>query len=84
MYTEIVPPLKNITFSATPETIERARLRARLEKTTLNEAFRDWLDNYAGRRPTLSEYQRLMKRLSYVNAGRTFTREEMNERSSGK
>ena len=80
MYTGIVSALKNITFSATPETIERARLRARLEKTTLNEAFRDWLDNYAGRRPTLSEYQRLMKRLSYAKPGRKFTREEMNER----
>ncbi len=84
MYTGIVAGFKNITFSAAPESIERARLRARLEHTTLNEAFRQWLDNYAGRRPSVSDYDRLMKKLSYANPGRKFTREEMNERTANK
>lgn len=80
MYTEFVGTLKNITFSASADSIERARLRATLERTTLNEKFREWLDNYATRKPTMEEYDRLMKRVSYARAGRKFTREEMNER----
>lgn len=80
VYTGFVGSLKNITFSASPESIEQARLRAALERTTLNEAFRQWLDRYAYRRPTLEEYDRLMARLDYVDAGRKFTRDEMNER----
>ena len=79
MYTGLVA-YRNITFSAAPETIERARVRARLERTTLNEVFREWLDSYAGRRPTVSEFDRLMKRLNYARAGRKFTRQEMNQR----
>jgi tryptophan synthase beta subunit len=84
VYTGIVAGLKNITLSAAPESIERARLRARLDHTTLNEAFRQWLDHYAGRRPSVSEYDRLMKRLGYVDAGRKFSREEMNQRAAHK
>jgi hypothetical protein len=75
-----VGQLRNITLTASPELIEQARLRAALERTTLNAKFREWLDNYAHRRPTLEEYDRLMARLDYVEAGRKFTREEMNER----
>ena len=80
MYTGLVGALKNITFSAQADSIERARLRATLERTTLNEKFREWLDSYALRKPTVTEYDRLMKRVSYAKAGRKFTREEMNER----
>ena len=81
MYTGLVATsLKNITFSASEETIERARARAREEKTTLNEAFRQWLDRYAGKYPSATDFDRMMKRLSYVRPGRKFTRDEMNER----
>ena len=50
-YTETVYTgfVQNITLSADKDLIERARLRAAREKTTLNAAFRDWLDRYAGR-----------------------------------
>lgn len=82
MYTGFVAPVKNITFSASPEAIERARLRAREQRTTLNEAFREWLNRYAGGRPTAAEYQQIMSQLRHVRAGRKFTREEMNERAS--
>ncbi len=40
--------VKNITLSAEEDLIERARLRAAKQKTTLNAAFRDWLRRYAG------------------------------------
>ena len=77
MYTSYV---KNITLSAEDELIERARLRAAKEKRTLNAAFRDWLQRYAGADTGREEYARLMKRLSHVRSGRGFSREEMNER----
>jgi hypothetical protein len=38
--------LKNITFSAEKDLIEKAREKARSEKTTLNVAFRRWLKQY--------------------------------------
>jgi hypothetical protein len=75
-----VASVKNITFTAAPETIERARLRARERRTTLNEAFREWLDQYSGGRPTAEEFDRILASLKHVNAGRKFTRDEMNER----
>ncbi len=77
MYTEIV---KNITLSADAELIERARLRARREKTTLNNVFREWLRRYAGASTSAAEYEQLMRSLSHVNSGRRFTRDEMNTR----
>ncbi len=82
MYTGFVGALKNITFSASPDSIERARRRATLERTTLNEKFREWLDSYAFKKPTVDEVDRLLKSLSHVDPGRKFTREEMNERAA--
>ena len=77
MYTEAV---KNITLSAEEDLIERARLRAAREKRTLNAAFRDWLQRYAGSETGRREYSELMKRLGHVRNTRTFSRDEMNER----
>ena len=48
LYTKFVAPVRNITFTAPAETIERARLRAAEQHTTLKEAFRAWLDRYLG------------------------------------
>lgn len=72
--------LKNITLSADAELIRLARDKARQEKTTLNETFRQWLARYArmGRRST--DYQNIMEKLNYVKPGRHFTRKDMNER----
>ncbi len=73
--------MKNITLSAPEELIEEARKQAAKKGTTLNEQFRIWL---AGQAQTgqdrAQNYHKLMESLSHVNAGRTFTREEMNER----
>ena len=40
--------MRNITLSAEAELIDRARHRAESENTTLNSAFRGWLQQYAG------------------------------------
>ena len=80
MYTEIVSHLKNITLTADAAAIERARQQARAQRTTLNEAFREWLARYSGGTPTVEAFDQMMKRLQHVSAGRKFTRDEMNER----
>lgn len=77
MYTVFV---KNITLSADPDLIEKARQVARAEHKTLNAVFREWLADYTSRAGNVQEHRALMERLKYVNAGRKFTRDEMNER----
>lgn len=72
--------MRNITFSADEEAIEHAREVARSEHKTLNDAFREWLQWYGSRRATRAEIEALFERLNYADAGRTFTRDEMNER----
>ncbi|HLK20712.1 MAG TPA: hypothetical protein VKT81_17280 [Bryobacteraceae bacterium] len=72
--------MRNITLSAEEDLIERARLRAAQEKTTLNAAFREWLNRYAGRDTGSHEYAQLMKRLSHVRSAKHISRVEMNER----
>lgn len=72
--------MKNITFSADEKLIEKARLKATKENTTLNQRFRDWLSSYAKQSDVGANYEKLMKELDYVNSGGKFTRDEMNER----
>ena len=82
MYTAFVYTIfvRNITFSADENNIDRAREVARSEHKTLNDAFREWLDWYASRNINREEVEALFEKLKYVNAGRKFTRDEMNER----
>ena len=72
--------LRNITFSAEEELIDRARARAEAENTTLNNEFRRWLAKYAEQIRDGEELAALMDRLNYVRAGGKFSRDEMNER----
>jgi hypothetical protein len=72
--------MKNITLSADDELIDQARLVARAQKISLNDAFREWLVQFTQRSGSTQEYDALMKRLRRVRAGRRFTRDEMNER----
>jgi hypothetical protein len=72
--------LKNITLSVEETLIERARQRAEANGTTLNAEFRRWLAQYVERPQSVAEFQSLMTRLSYVQPGKTFSRDEMNER----
>jgi hypothetical protein len=71
---------RNITLSADETMIESARQRASAENTTLNELFRQWLAHYVAQPAAADSYRSLMRRLSYVNSGGKFSREELNER----
>lgn len=72
--------VKNITLSAEEPLIEQARAVARAQRTTLNQLFRSWLSELAGRQERELQLASLMQRLDYVQSGGPFTREEMNER----
>ena len=74
--------MKNITLSADERLIEAARARAREEHTTLNEQFRAWLHDYAGRKKKADAALATIKALQskYSTGGRKFTRDDMNER----
>jgi len=72
--------MRNITFSADEDLIERARAVARSRRKTLNVAFREWLEQFTAKAGNGAEYKSLMKRLHHVDAGRRFSRDEMNER----
>lgn len=72
--------LTNVTFSLDPFLLKKARGRAAGERTTLNALFRQWVSGYVNPRRPANDFQALMKRLDYADAGRKFSREEMNER----
>ena len=72
--------LRNITLSAEESLIKQARQQAANDQTTLNKLFRKWLARYSGKTTSLSEYNKIMSRLSYAKTGGKFSREEMNER----
>jgi len=71
---------RNITLSAEEGLIRRAREMEIQHKTTLNALFREWLARYVGSERAGEEYSDLMERLAYGNAGKHFSRDELNER----
>lgn len=72
--------MKNITFSADEQTIELAREEARRRKASLNQLFREWLEDLAARDQRREKISALMEEMKSYNAGGPFTREQMNER----
>ncbi len=72
--------MRKITLSADEALIKQARRRAQRERTTLNEAFRQWLQRYVAREFGATSYASLMKELQYAKPAKRFTRQEMNER----
>lgn len=74
--------LRNITLSADELLIARARDKASVVQSTLNVEFRKWLAAYAGAQDDVAveRLREVMKQLTRVDAGRSFTRDEMNER----
>jgi hypothetical protein len=76
--------MKNITFGADERLIEAARERARARKTTLNDEFRRWLNDYThpDRDLQIEDAKALLEQIrSYAGTGgRRFTRDDMNER----
>jgi predicted transcriptional regulator len=72
--------MKNITLSADEDLIERARLIARAQHKTLNAAFREWLAQFTASTGDAQGFDALMKRMKHVDAGKHFSRDELNER----
>jgi hypothetical protein len=72
--------MKNITFSADENLIEKARLVARTHHKTLNAAFREWLEQYAAQAGAGAAVDALMRRLRHVRSAGPYARDEMNER----
>jgi hypothetical protein len=72
--------MKNITLSADEDLIERARTMARGQRRTLNAAFREWLTQFTQSAGDVQGFDGLMKHLKHIDAGRRFSRDEMNER----
>jgi hypothetical protein len=72
--------MKNITLSADEDLIERARLIARAQHKTLNAVFREWLAQFTASAGDAQGFDALMKRLKHVDAGKHFSRDELNER----
>jgi len=77
VYTVLV---KNITLSADENLIEQARKAAAEQHTTLNAAFRLWLEDFSGRAQRAQKFDELMERLKGFSVDRKYTRDEMNER----
>ena len=72
--------MRNITLSAEKNLIEQARLVAQARHTTLNAAFREWLEHYAAQAGGGAAVDALMRRLRHVRSSGPYTRDEMNER----
>jgi len=73
--------LRNLTLSAAPELIDKARRKAESRKTTLNSEFRIWLAKYSeDSDPTPDDIESLLDRMTYFSAGPRPGREELNTR----
>jgi predicted transcriptional regulator len=72
--------MKNITLSADEDLIERARTIARAQRRTLNDVFREWLAQFAQSAGDAQGFDALMQRMRHINAGRHYSRDELNER----
>ena len=74
--------MKNTILSADEGLIKAARRRAAAEGTSLDELFQRWLAEYVGRERQADAALEAIHELreDIANAGRTFTRDEMNER----
>lgn len=75
--------MKNITFSAKEEAIEKARITARKKQRTLNDLFREWLDSVSFQdrdEDSSIKLKSLWSQTNYLRVGKKLTRDEMNER----
>ncbi len=72
--------MKNVTLSANEDVLRKAKNKAQNNNTTLNSLFRKWLDDYTRDRNLTLELERFLIKTEYAEAGRGFTRDELNER----
>jgi hypothetical protein len=76
--------MKNITLSAKEDSIDKARRVAANRHSTLNEMFREWLEDVnkenSDDRNVAKKLGSLWERTSYLKVGKKISREEMHER----
>jgi len=72
--------LKEIRFNIEETLIQKATQVAHNSHTTIDAEFRSWLKQYAYKKNQSTNYAKLMKELSHVQAGHTFSRDELNGR----
>jgi hypothetical protein len=72
--------MMKITLEADEGDVKLAEELSIGQNTTLNDLFKAWLREMAERQTRAQEIRALMEKLRHVNAGRKFTRDEMNER----
>ena len=75
--------MRNVTLSAADQLIDQARDKARAKGLTLNDEFRKWLATYVEAndgQSAVNRFRSVMQALPNVDAGRSFSRDEMNER----
>jgi hypothetical protein len=72
--------MKNVTLSADEDLLEQARAVAHSQRRTLNAAFREWLIQFTASAGDEQSFNALMKRMSHINSGGKFSRDEMNSR----
>ena len=70
--------MKSISMSAHEVLIKRAKAVARPQGTTLNAAFREWLELYAAQSAGAKSVDALMHRLRRVRSSGPYSRDEMN------
>lgn len=71
--------LEQITLTVESALLVKAEQRAAAENCTLDELLLMWLSGYANRAPKAGYYEELMTRLSHVESGTHFSRDEMNQ-----
>jgi hypothetical protein len=77
VYTNIV--WRDVASNTDKADIKAPQEEAGSKNPTRHEILRDWLKGIAGR-VRARKYRALMQKLRYADAGRKFTRGEMNER----
>ena len=71
---------RDVVISVEEELLAEAKSRAASDHQTIDQIMCRLLAEYVERKDRVERHRELMQRLSYVSAGRKFTREEMNER----
>ena len=72
--------MESVTLTADEHLLKQARAVAQSQNKTLDDAFREWLEQYTARAACGKEYDALMERLRYLKSEGPYTRDEMNER----
>lgn len=82
VHTKIETMLRNITLSADERYIDLARKKAVAAQSTLNVEFRKWLQTYVDSKDesAVTRFREVMQQLGSADAGRSFSRDELNQR----